>query len=59
MVTAEQNARHKQETHHVAMHHEHQSHQMDMASNALDMVKTAHAHDASMAERKTKNEPTE
>lgn len=54
LAVAAQTAQHKQETHHVATHHAHQSHEMNLASGALDMISRAHNHHATMAERETK-----
>lgn len=56
MAAATQAAHHKQEIHHVGMQHDHNTHQMDLASGALDMIARAHDHHANMAERK--DEPT-
>ena len=50
-ASASQTARHTQEAHAADLHHEDQSHRMEMASGALDIIATAHAHDANMAQR--------
>lgn len=50
--------RHKQETHHAATHRAGQTHEMNLASGALDMIVRAHDHHTNMAER-SKEEPAE
>lgn len=56
-ATIEHAERRKQETHHVAMHHEGQRHEVAMTQGALDMIKTAHTHHADMEKRnKPENE---
>jgi hypothetical protein len=48
--------RKKQETHALAMHHSHQEHKQAMAAGALDIIASAHSHDASMEASKQKSE---
>jgi hypothetical protein len=55
-LSMEHTERRKQETHHVAMHHEGQRHQVDMTMGAVDLIKSAHQHHANVAEQE--NQPT-